>query len=83
MNSPIPRRFYYALVLSATICVVVTRILNCSGIAVQWNGGLSLAGRGILVKMRITLEPQDIFFIIFGMLNIVLILGCITVTRHQ
>ena len=36
------RRFYYpstALVVSVTVRVFLTQISNCSGIAVQWNGG--------------------------------------------
>ena len=32
-------RFYCALAVSATIRVILTKILNRSGIAVQWNGG--------------------------------------------
>ena len=32
-------RFYYALAVSATIRVILTKISNRSGIAVQWNGG--------------------------------------------
>ena len=32
-------RFYCALVVSATIRVILTKISNRSGIAVQWNGG--------------------------------------------
>ena len=51
----IPMRFYYdlsasttlllcsysALAASATIRVILTKISNRSGIAVQWNGGLT------------------------------------------
>ena len=50
IESEIPIRFYYdiarllrfycALAVSATIRVFLTKILNRSGIAVQWNGGL-------------------------------------------
>ena len=32
-------RFYCALAVSATIRVILTKISNRSGIAVQWNGG--------------------------------------------
>ena len=32
-------RFYCAFAVSATICVILTKISNRSGIAVQWNGG--------------------------------------------
>ena len=31
-------RFYCALAVSATIHVILTKISNRSGIAVQWNG---------------------------------------------
>ena len=34
-------RFYCALVVSATIRVILTKISNRSGIAVQWNGGFN------------------------------------------
>ena len=34
-----PVRFYCALAVSATIRVILTKISNRSGIAVQWNGG--------------------------------------------
>ena len=33
-------RFYCALVVSATIPVILTKISNGSGIAFQWNGGV-------------------------------------------
>ena len=33
-------RFYCALAVSATIRVILTKISNRIGIAVQWNGGL-------------------------------------------
>ena len=33
-------RFYCALAVSATIRVILNKISNRSGIAVQWNGGL-------------------------------------------
>ena len=33
-------RFYCALAVSVTIRVILTKISNRSGIAVQWNGGL-------------------------------------------
>ena len=36
------RRFYCSLAVSATFCVVLTKISNLCGIAVQWNGGLRL-----------------------------------------
>ena len=41
IESEIPIRFYYALAVSATIRVILTKISNRSGIAVQWNGGLT------------------------------------------
>ena len=34
-----PGRFYCALAVSATIRVILTKISNRSGIAIQWNGG--------------------------------------------
>ena len=40
-----PWRFYCALAVSVTIRVILTNILNRSGIAVQWNGGLNQHGK--------------------------------------
>ena len=37
-------RFYCALAFSVTIRVILTKISNRSGIAVQWNGGLTEIG---------------------------------------
>ena len=34
-------RFYCALAVSVTICVILTKISNRSGIAIQWNGDKS------------------------------------------
>ena len=34
-------RFYYALAVSAAIRVILTKISNRSGSAVQWNGGVN------------------------------------------
>ena len=39
-SSALLLRFYCALAVSATIRVILTKISNLSGIAVQWNGGL-------------------------------------------
>ena len=36
-------RFYCALAVFATIRVILTKISNRGGIAVQWNGGLSVS----------------------------------------
>ena len=41
----LPLRFYCALAVSATIRVILTKISNRSGIAVQWNVGLRLITR--------------------------------------
>ena len=60
IESEIPIRFYYdqgassalllrlycVLVVSATIRVILTKISNRSGIAVQWNGGGGGGGGG-------------------------------------
>ena len=43
-------RFYCALAVSATIRVILTKILNRSRIAVQWNGGLTDEHAYISVK---------------------------------
>ena len=45
-------RFYCALVVSATIRVILTKFSNRSGIAVQWNGGGG--GRGVKVLVLVT-----------------------------
>ena len=39
-----PIRFYCALGVSAAFCVILTKISNRSGNAVQWNGGISKSG---------------------------------------
>ena len=46
MTKALILRFYCALVVSATIHVILTKILNRSGIAVQWNGGLTDCAMG-------------------------------------
>ena len=37
-----PERFYCALAVSATIRIILTKIWNRSGIAVQWNVGFKV-----------------------------------------
>ena len=53
-------RFYCALAVSATIHVILTKISNRSGIAVQWNVGLTNQGpnTGKIVKL-LTIHAYD------------------------
>ena len=58
-------RFYCALAVSATIHVILTKILNRSGIAVQWNEGftdymyIANQGRHVL-KIYLCIPPTNL-----------------------
>ena len=56
-------RFYCALVVSATIRVILTKILNRSGIPVHWNGGFTYymanQGRHVL-KIYLCIPPTNL-----------------------
>ena len=54
-------RFYCALAVSATIRVILTKISNLSGIAVQWNGGFSNVSVQSVARVHFEIGYSDRF----------------------